>query len=240
MYIKQLSIHLLVASFSKLVVLLSVPTFVKKELVTAGVLVRLQTLKYLSFLTLAISLIFYLTHTTPSPSLSPPLLASDPSSTPPQDDKPRSQIGKATASFGPKDTTYEAAISSHHTHDTLHGYPHFILRQRMPPGLCHVHLIVTNDRHGLNNVRFLSASLSLRVCDPNVALKYSEQSAMEIVAGRRPERMAQWQRIAASPRNEWNKALNSTRYVSEMDEFWRGLGEGEDEGCVVNDIGGRK
>ncbi|KAJ6284098.1 glycosyltransferase family 34 protein [Bipolaris maydis] len=58
--------------------------------------------------------------------------------------------------------------------------------------------------------------------------------------GKRPERMAQWQRIAASPRNEWNKALNSTRYVSEMDEFWRGLGEGEDEGCVVNDIGGRK
>lgn len=58
-----------------------------------------------------------------------------------------------------------------------------------------VQLIVTNDRHGLNNgvffikvgawaVRFLSASLSLREWDANVTLKYSEQSAMEIVGGR--------------------------------------------------------
>ena len=220
---------------------------------------RIQTLKYLSFLTLAVSLIFYLTHT-PTSSLSPPILpsspflASDPSSTPPQDSKFRSKIGKATASFGPKDTTYEAAISSHHTHDTIHSYPHFILRERMLPGLWSKHaflltllgtelskpaehrlhwlfwhdrdtilmnpnvplevflpppekevggnrtgrdvnLIVTNDRHGLNNgvfflrvsewaVRFLSASLSLREWDAHVTLKYSEQSAMEIVGGR--------------------------------------------------------
>lgn len=58
-----------------------------------------------------------------------------------------------------------------------------------------VNLIVTNDRHGLNNgvfflrvsewaVRFLSASLSLREWDAHVTLKYSEQSAMEIVGGR--------------------------------------------------------
>ena len=57
--------------------------------------------------------------------------------------------------------------------------------------------------------------------------------------GKRPERMAQWQRIAGSPGNEWAKPLNSTRYVSEIDEFWRRLGEGEDEGGVVADIGGR-
>ncbi|EUC37253.1 glycosyltransferase family 34 protein [Bipolaris zeicola 26-R-13] len=328
---------------------------------------RIQTVKYLSFLTLVVSLIFYLTHT-PSPAPSPPILAStpllssDPSTTLPQDStKFPSKIGKATASFGPKDSTYEAAISSHHTHDTQHGYPHFILRERMLPGLWSKHaflltligtelskpaqdrlhwlfwhdrdtilmnphipleiflpspgkdlgpnktgkdvnLIVTNDRHGLNNgvffikvgewaVRFLSASLSLREWDEGVKLKYSEQSAMEIVGGRphfsqniihvpqrwfnayppppsptsappsaapsaarkgsllihfasnrdgkRPERMAQWQQLATSRSNEWAKPLNSTQYVGEIDEFWRRLGEGEDEEGVIANIGGR-
>ena len=52
--------------------------------------------------------------------------------------------------------------------------------------------------------------------------------------------MAQWQRIAGSPGNEWNKPLNETRYITEIDEFWRRLGEGEDEGGVVSDIGARK
>ncbi|EUC42720.1 glycosyltransferase family 34 protein [Bipolaris oryzae ATCC 44560] len=331
----------------------------------------IQTLKYLSFLTLSLSLIFYLTHTTASPAPSPPFLPSTPfqaSNPSPQDTKFPSKIGKATASFGPHDPTYEAAISSHHPHDALHGYPHFILRERMLPGLWSKHaflltligtelskpadhrlhwifwhdrdtilmnpnipleiflpaqqkevgrnktgsdvnLIVTNDRHGLNNgvfflrvgewaVRFLSASLSLKEWDANVQLKYSEQSAMEIVGerphfsqnifhvpqrwfnaypppstttttttttttsapvaapsaarkgsllihfasnrdGKRPERMAQWQRVAGSPGNEWNKPLNETRYVSEIAEFWERLGEGEEEGVVVSDIGGR-
>jgi len=149
------------------------------------------------------------------------------------------RIGKVTASFGPEDPVYEAAIASHQVHNDLHGYPEFILRERMLPGLWSKHafllailgaelakpaaerlewlfwhdrdtilmnpnvplqaflppdekinLVVTNDRHGLNNgvflirvnewaIRLFSAALSLKEYNPDIQLKYSEQSAME-------------------------------------------------------------
>ncbi|RAR10550.1 glycosyltransferase family 34 protein [Stemphylium lycopersici] len=184
--------------------------------------------------------------------------------------KPRPRIGKVTASFGPEDPTYEAAISSHKTHDAIHNYPHFILRERILHGLWSKHaflltilgaelakpqeerlewlfwhdrdtmimnpnipleiflppsaaaaartttaprkrkddkkenvdaktsskdikMILTNDRNGLNNgvfflrvstwaVEYLAAALSYPEYEPDVKLKYSEQSAMEQVS----------------------------------------------------------
>jgi hypothetical protein len=48
-------------------------------------------------------------------------------------------IAKVTASFGPSEPIYEAAIASHRTHNSLHGYPHYILRERMLPGLWSKH-----------------------------------------------------------------------------------------------------
>jgi hypothetical protein len=58
------------------------------------------------------------------------------------------------------------------------------------PPVQNVNLVVTNDRHGLNNgvffirvnewaVRLFAAALSLKEYNPDVNLKYSEQSAME-------------------------------------------------------------
>ncbi|KAH7558746.1 glycosyltransferase family 34 protein [Bipolaris maydis] len=153
-----------------------------------------------------------------------------------------------------------------HDRDTILMNPNIPLEIFLPPPETelganltgsHVHLIVTNDRHGLNNAPLLpkhhprlpnaGSTLTHPLLPPPPPSAPSAARTGSLLMhfasnrdGKRPERMAQWQRIAASPRNEWNKALNSTRYVSEMDEFWRGLGEGEDEGCVVNDIGGRK
>lgn len=46
-----------------------------------------------------------------------------------------STLGKVTASFGPRVPVYDAAIASHRLHNERFGYPHFILRQRMLPGL---------------------------------------------------------------------------------------------------------
>ena len=58
-----------------------------------------------------------------------------------------------------------------------------------------MNLVVTRDRNGLNNgvffirvcewsVRFLAACLSLKEWDAGVVLRYSEQSAMELVIER--------------------------------------------------------
>lgn len=52
---------------------------------------------------------------------------------------PRSTIGKVTASFGPPDPVYELAIFSHNTHNTLHSYSSFILREQMLSGLWSKH-----------------------------------------------------------------------------------------------------
>jgi hypothetical protein len=152
-----------------------------------------------------------------------------------------------TASFGHGDPIYEAAIASHRTHNILHGYPHYVLRERMLPGLWskqsylltilgvelakppdqrlqwllwhdrdtilmnanvpleifllpveefgHVNLVVTRDRNGLNNgvflvrvgewaVKMFASSLRLREYLMQVELKYSEQTAMEMVIAR--------------------------------------------------------
>jgi len=59
-----------------------------------------------------------------------------------------------------------------------------------PPGFDHIHLLTTNDRHGLNNgvfflkvcewsLKLFSAALAFPHYHPDVKLKYSEQSAME-------------------------------------------------------------
>lgn len=160
---------------------------------------------------------------------------------------PHPRFAKITASFGPVDPPYEAAISTHNLHNDRHGYPHFILREPMLRGLwskhsyiltilgtelskpanerlqwlfwhdrdtvlmnpqipldifvppepefAHVHLIVTRDRNGLNNGVFMvrvgqwafklfASALSIMEYEPEVRLKYSEQSAMEEVIKR--------------------------------------------------------
>jgi hypothetical protein len=82
-----------------------------------------------------------------------------------------------------------------HDRDTILMNPNVPLHVFLPP-VQDVHLVVTNDRHGLNNgvflirvnewaVRLLAAALSLKEYDPDIQLKYSEQSAMEEVI-RRP------------------------------------------------------
>ena len=178
----------------------------------------------------------------------------------------RPTIAKVTASFGHGDPIYEAAITSHRTHNSLHGYPHYVLRERMLPGLWskqsylltilgaelakppdqrlqwlfwhdrdtilmnanipleiflppvegfgHVNLVVTRDRNGLNNgvfivrvgewaVKMFASSLSLREYLPQVELKYSEQSAMEMVIARvrypLPSHPLWWRREHSGP-----------------------------------------
>lgn len=155
---------------------------------------------------------------------------------------PYPKFAKCTASFGEPDPPYENAIASHNLHNTLHGYPHLILREHMIRGLwskhgwimtiigqelakpeeqrlkwlmwhdrdtvlmnpqipldvflppepqfSHIHLLVTNDRHGLNNGVFMvrvsqwafklfASALSIREYQPEIPLKYTEQSGME-------------------------------------------------------------
>ncbi|KAF2788667.1 glycosyltransferase family 34 protein [Melanomma pulvis-pyrius CBS 109.77] len=160
---------------------------------------------------------------------------------------PYPRFGKITASFGEPDVPYENAIASHNLHNELHGYPHFILRERMLRGLwskhayimtiigqelakpedqrlqwllwhdrdtvlmnpqlpldifvppepefANIHFLVTNDRHGLNNgvflcrvsqlsFKFFASALSIREYQPEIPLKYTEQSGMEEVIKR--------------------------------------------------------
>ncbi|KAF1996219.1 glycosyltransferase family 34 protein [Amniculicola lignicola CBS 123094] len=155
---------------------------------------------------------------------------------------PKAKIGKITASFGDPDPPYEDAILSHETHNALHGYPQFILRERILRGLwskhlwimtvigqelakpedlrlnwllwhdrdtvlmnpqialdiflppepqfSNIHLIATNDHNGLNNgvffvrvspwaFKLFASALSIPEYQPEIPLKYSEQSAME-------------------------------------------------------------
>jgi hypothetical protein len=76
-----------------------------------------------------------------------------------------------------------------HDRDTILMNPNVPLQVFIPP-VQNVSLVVTNDRHGLNNgvffirvnewaVRLFAAALSLKEYNPDVNLKYSEQSAME-------------------------------------------------------------
>ncbi|CAN9128025.1 hypothetical protein AA0119_g5752 [Alternaria tenuissima] len=208
-----------------------------------------RMLKYAGIFVLGLALVFLLSIRTPVSSKVLPTRIPAPTSIPASHTaSPSSQvfprIGKVTASFGPKDPVYEAAIASHQVHNDLHGYPQFILHERMLPGLWSkhaflltilgaelakpaaerlewlfwhdrdtilmnpkvplqvflppvqdVHLVVTNDRHGLNNgvffirvnewaIRFFAAALSLKEYNPDIQLKYSEQSAMEEVSMR--------------------------------------------------------
>jgi hypothetical protein len=61
-----------------------------------------------------------------------------------------------------------------------------------PPGFEKIYLLATNDRHGLNNgvfilrvndwsLRLLSAAMAFHHFNPDISLKYTEQSAMEEV-----------------------------------------------------------
>jgi hypothetical protein len=76
-----------------------------------------------------------------------------------------------------------------HDRDTILMNPNVPLEVFLPPNQ-DVNLVVTNDRHGLNNgvflvrvnewaVRLFAAALSLKEYNPDIQLKYSEQSAME-------------------------------------------------------------
>lgn len=157
------------------------------------------------------------------------------------------KFGKITATFGEPDPPYENAIASHKLHNEIHGYPHFILRERMLRGLWskhayimtiignelakpkderlawvlwhdrdtvlmnpqipldifvppspafdNIHMLVTNDRNGLNNgvflcrvssasFKFFASALSIREYQPEIQLKYTEQSGMEEVIKR--------------------------------------------------------
>lgn len=157
------------------------------------------------------------------------------------------KFGKITATFGEPDPPYENAIASHKLHNKIHGYPHFILRERMLRGLWskhayimtiignelakpkderlawvlwhdrdtvlmnpqipldifvppsptfdNIHMLVTNDRNGLNNgvflcrvsaasFKFFASALSIREYQPEIPLKYTEQSGMEEVIKR--------------------------------------------------------
>lgn len=49
------------------------------------------------------------------------------------------KIGKVTASFGAPDATYQNAIRSHYNHNIANGYPSYILREQMLPGLWSKH-----------------------------------------------------------------------------------------------------
>jgi hypothetical protein len=83
-----------------------------------------------------------------------------------------------------------------HDRDTVLMNPQLPLEIFLPPDEFHgVHLLVTNDRNGLNNGVFLirigqwafkmfASALSIREYLPDVELKYTEQSGMEEVIGR--------------------------------------------------------
>ncbi|KAF2714387.1 glycosyltransferase family 34 protein [Pleomassaria siparia CBS 279.74] len=57
----------------------------------------------------------------------------------PADKSTYPKFGKITATFGEPETQYEDAIASHALHNSIHGYPHFILRERMMRGLWSKH-----------------------------------------------------------------------------------------------------
>lgn len=79
-----------------------------------------------------------------------------------------------------------------HDRDTIIMNPQIPLDIFLPPEdkFSHIHLLCTNDRHGLNNgvfllrvsewsFKFFAAALAFHEYNPNVVLKYTEQSAME-------------------------------------------------------------
>ncbi|KAH9864537.1 hypothetical protein J1614_010472 [Plenodomus biglobosus] len=84
-----------------------------------------------------------------------------------------------------------------HDRDTLLMNPQIPLNIFVPPSPAfdHIHLLVTNDRHGLNNgvffcrvsaasFKFFANALSFKEYEPDVQLKYTEQSGMEEVIKR--------------------------------------------------------
>lgn len=84
-----------------------------------------------------------------------------------------------------------------HDRDTVLMNPQIHLDIFLPPSPAfdHIHLLVTNDRHGLNNgvflcrvsaasFKFFANALSFREYEPDVQLKYTEQSGMEEVIKR--------------------------------------------------------
>jgi hypothetical protein len=181
--------------------------------------------------------------------LSPVVLPASPTARLPSSTSKSSfpKFGKITATFGEPDPPYENAIASHNLHNEIHGYPHFVLRERMLRGLWskhayiltiigkelakpenerlkwvlwhdrdtvlmnpqipldifvppepafnHIHMVVTEDKNGLNNgvflcrvsgasFKFFASTLSIREYQPEVQLKYTEQSGMEEVIKR--------------------------------------------------------
>jgi hypothetical protein len=84
-----------------------------------------------------------------------------------------------------------------HDRDTVLMNPQIPLDVFVPPEpqFSHIHLLVTNDRNGLNNgvflvrvnqwaFKFFASALSIREYQPEIPLKYTEQSGMEEVIKR--------------------------------------------------------
>jgi hypothetical protein len=84
-----------------------------------------------------------------------------------------------------------------HDRDTVLMNPQIPLDIFVPPSPAfdHIHLLVTNDRNGLNNgvflarvsaanLKFFASALSIREYQPEIQLKYTEQSGMEEVIKR--------------------------------------------------------
>jgi hypothetical protein len=84
-----------------------------------------------------------------------------------------------------------------HDRDTVLMNPQLPLDIFVPPAPAfnHIHLLVTNDRNGLNNgvflcrvsgasFKFFASALSIREYQPEIQLKYTEQSGMEEVIKR--------------------------------------------------------
>ncbi|KAF2273713.1 uncharacterized protein EI97DRAFT_435880 [Westerdykella ornata] len=84
-----------------------------------------------------------------------------------------------------------------HDRDTVLMNPQIPLDIFVPPSPAfdHIHLLVTNDRNGLNNgvffcrvsaasFKFFASALSIREYEPEIQLKYTEQSGMEEVIKR--------------------------------------------------------
>jgi hypothetical protein len=84
-----------------------------------------------------------------------------------------------------------------HDRDTVLMNPQIPLDVFVPPEpqFSHIHMLVTNDRNGLNNgvflvrvnqwaFKFFASALSIREYQPEIPLKYTEQSGMEEVIKR--------------------------------------------------------
>lgn len=54
----------------------------------------------------------------------------------------RATVGKMTVSFGEPDEVFDRAIHSHELHNKRMGYPYFILRERVLPGLYSKHAFI--------------------------------------------------------------------------------------------------